>query len=600
MSSSPQIRNFCILAHIDHGKSTLADRFLELTHAVAPRNLKEQLLDDMDLERERGITIKAHPVTMFYEHRDTLYQLNLIDTPGHVDFSYEVARSIAACEGAILLVDATQGVEAQTVAHTHLAGSKHLTIVPALNKIDLPNADPERTLKQLEDILAIPSDEVLWVSAKTGQGVEVLLRRVIEKVPPPYTEQDELRALIFDSVYDDFRGAVAYVRIKDGEVRPGQEILLMSTGKRYLVKEVGRFRPQASKADCLRSGDVGYLVSNIKSCAELRIGDTITDAARPSPRPFPGFPEMKPMLFASIYPIEGGDYERLRTAIEKLRLNDSALVVQPATSTALGHGFRCGFLGMLHLEIVLERLRREHGVIIITTRPNVVYRLHLTSGEEIIVDNPAYWPEVHLIRVVEEPIVDFFIMGPRTCLGEIIKLVREKRGRIRETETIDPERLLIKGTMPLSELITDFHDRLKSVSRGYSSLDYEVTGYEPSDLVRLDILVHGEVVDAFASIVHRSQAREQGRALCRTLKQTIPRQLFPVAIQAAVGRTIVARETLPALRKDVTAKCYGGDITRKRKLLERQKAGKKRMRMFGKVPIPQEAFLKVLRGDGQV
>ena len=599
MSSSREIRNFCILAHIDHGKSTLADRFLEITHAVEPRNLREQLLDDMDLERERGITIKAHPVTMFYEHRDRVYQLNLIDTPGHVDFSYEVARSIAACEGAILLVDATQGVEAQTVAHAHLAESHHLIMVPALNKIDLPNADPQRALRQLEDILAIPSEEVLWVSAKTGEGVEELLQRVIEKVPPPSREQDELRALIFDSVYDDFRGAVAYVRVKDGEVHPGQEILLMSTGKRYQVKEVGHFRPQVTKADRLESGEVGYLVCNIKSVSELRIGDTITDATHPSARPVPGFREMKPMLFASIYPIDGGDFERLRAAIEKLRLNDSALVVQPETSTALGHGFRCGFLGMLHLEITLERLRREHGVAIITTRPNVVYRVHLTSGDEITVDNPAYWPEAHLIRAVEEPVVDFFILGPRTCLGDIMKLVREKRGCIRETETVDPERLLIKGTMPLSELITDFHDRLKSVSRGYSSLDYEVTGYESSDLVRLDILVHGEVVDAFASIVHRSHAREQGRALCRILKQTIPRQLFPVAIQAAVGRTIVARETLPALRKDVTAKCYGGDVTRKRKLLEKQKAGKKKMRMFGKVPIPQEAFLKVLRADSK-
>jgi len=594
-----QIRTFCILAHIDHGKSTLADRFLELTGAVPARQLRDQLLDDMDLERERGITIKAHPVTMYYDWKGTRYELNLLDTPGHVDFSYEVTRSVAACEGAILLVDATQGVEAQTVAHAHLAVSQGLVLVPALNKMDLPNADPERVLRQMEESLAIPAEEVLRVSAKTGEGVRALLERVIQQVPAPVSTRKELRALIFDSIYDDYRGAVAYVRVMDGELYPGQEILLMSSGKRYVVKEVGRFLPQPARTDRLRVGEVGYLVSNIRSASELRIGDTITDARTPASAPVPGFREMKPMLFASIYPAGGGDYDKLRSALEKLRLNDSALTAHPESSEAMGHGFRCGFLGRLHLEIVLERLRREHDVSLVVTRPNVAYRVQLASGEWITVDNPARWPEAHLIREVQEPVVSFLILCPRSALGDVMRLIREKRGSVASTETLDQERLVLRGTMPLAELMTDFFDRLKSVGRGFTSLDYEITGYAPADLVRMDILVHGEAVDAFASIVPRASVQQRGRELCRLLKRYLPRQLFPVAIQAAVGRTIVARETLPALRKDVTAKCYGGDVTRKRKLLEKQKEGKRKMKMFGKVAIPQETFLKVVQAGRQ-
>lgn len=590
-----QIRTFCILAHIDHGKSTLADRFLELTGTVDARRLRDQLLDNMDLERERGITIKTHPVTMYYDYSGKTYELNLLDTPGHVDFSYEVARSVAACDGAVLLVDATQGVEAQTVAHAHLATSHGLVLVPAINKIDLPNADPERVLRQMEEALAIPAEEVIWVSAKTGQGVRHLLERIILSIPPPRTTGARLRALIFDSVYDEYRGAVAHVRIVDGRITPGSEIILMHSKGRYLVKEVGRFRPEPERATELKAGEVGYLVANIKSASELSIGDTITDLRDPASAPLPGFREMKPMLFASIYPVDSADYERLRTAIERLQLNDSALTVHAETSEAMGQGFRCGFLGRLHLEIVLERLRREYGITLLATRPNVSYRVQFASGEWVVVDHPARWPQDQQIRTVEEPIVSFFVLCPTACLGDVMNLIREKRGEVRSTENVDPERLLIKGVMPLAELMADFFDRLKSIGRGFTSLDYELAGYAPADLVRLDILVNGEIVEAFASIVPREEARQRGRALCRILKQTLHRQLFPVAIQAAVGRTIVARETLPALRKDVTAKCYGGDVTRKRKLLERQKEGKKRMKMFGKVPIPQETFLKVMQ-----
>lgn len=591
------IRNFCIIAHIDHGKSTLADRMLEMTGTITPREFRDQVLDAMDLERERGITIKAHPVTMKYTAADgTAYQFNLIDTPGHVDFSYEVSRSLAACEGAILVVDATQGVEAQTVAHTYLAVEQGKVILPVINKIDLPNADVNQCKRQIEEILAIPTDDCFLISAKTGEGVSALLAAVARSFPPPQTTPGmALRALVFDSQYDHFRGVITYVRIVDGEVSPGDNIRLMSTGADYEVKEVGIFSPRPVPVKRLGPGEVGYIVTNIKNVSEIRIGETITLSRKPASEPLPGFKTFHPMVFTGLYPVDSADYEKLKNSIEKLALNDSAFVYQPETSAALGFGFRCGFLGLLHMEIVQERLRREYDVDIIATYPGVVYRVHLKDGSITEIDNPVHLPDPTKIERIEEPIVHAFIICQNECIGDMLQLVMDKRGEVLKTESMDTRRVMLTCKLPLNEILVDFHDRLKSISRGYASMDYEPAGYQESDLVKLDILVHGEPVEAFSCIIHRSKAASRGRQICVALKELIPPALFPIAIQAAIHRKVIARETIRALRKDVIAKCYGGDVTRKRKLLEKQKEGKKKMKQIGHVSIPQEAFINVLR-----
>ncbi len=593
------IRNFCIIAHIDHGKSTLADRILERTGLISPRDAVPQVLDAMDLERERGITIKAHPVSMHYTARDgRTYRFHLIDTPGHVDFSYEVARSIAACEGALLVVDATQGVEAQTVANALLAMDHGLEIIPVLNKIDLPSADVPGVARQIEDILAIPMEERICISAKTGEGVDEVLEAIVRRVPPPRPGRPgQVRALVFDSTFDPYRGVVPYVRVVDGELRAGRTLRMMSTGVDYEVKEVGRFEPRPVPCDALPPGSVGYVVSTIRHPAEVRIGDTLTDAARPAPEPLPGFRRIHPLVFCGLYPVNSADYEKLKASLERYALNDSALQFQPESSAALGLGFRCGFLGLLHMEIVQERLRREYDCDIIATYPGVVYRVFLTDGGMREVDNPAVLPEVTRIEHIEEPIIRARIICHNEHIGDMMQLVMDKRGRLEKTESIDARRVMLTARLPLNEVLVDFHDRLKCVSRGYASMDYELAGYEASDIIRLDILIHGEVVDAFACLVHRDKAAGRGRQICRSLCEAIPRHQFPIPIQAAIGRTIIARETIRPYRKDVTAKCYGGDITRKRKLLERQKEGKKRMKQVGEVGIPQEAFIRVLKAD---
>lgn len=597
MSDLSLIRNFCIIAHIDHGKSTLADRILEITGAIDRREFRDQVLDDMDLERERGITIKAHPVTMHYKARDgKTYQFNLIDTPGHVDFSYEVSRSLSACEGAILVVDATQGVEAQTVAHTYLAAEQGIVIIPVINKIDLPNSNPEEAVKQIEDILATPVEDDLRVSAKTGAGVEDVLEAIVRRVPPPATDPSlGTRALVFDSEYDAFRGVVVYLRVKDGEIAAGDTIRLMGTGRDYDVKEVGTFRPKPVSVPMLRSGEVGYVMANIKNAAEIHIGDTMTKAKRPATQALPGFKPCHPMVFTGLYPVDAGDYDKLKASLEKLILNDSAFVYQPETSVALGFGFRCGFLGLLHMEIVQERLRREYGIDIIATYPGVIYKVYLRSGEVIEVDNPVHLPDPTRIEKMEEPMVDLFLICQNECIGDMLQLVMDKRGEVRKTDSLDTKRVMLTCHVPLNEILVDFHDRLKSISRGYASMDYEPSGYQESDLVKLDILVHGEPVEAFSCILHRSKAAGRGRQICISLKDMIPPQMFAVAVQAAINRKVIARETIRALRKDVTAKCYGGDVSRKRKLLERQKEGKKKMKQVGQVSIPQEAFISVLK-----
>jgi GTP-binding protein LepA len=599
MTKLTNIRNFCIIAHIDHGKSTLADRILELTEAVQKRDLREQLLDDMDLERERGITIKAHPVTMMYKAQDgEKYQFNLIDTPGHVDFSYEVARSLSACEGALLVVDAAQGVEAQTVANTYLALEQDLVIIPVLNKIDLPNADLDEVGRQIEDILAIPMDESFQISAKTGEGVEPILEAIVKRIPPPKPEPEEkLRALVFDSVYDAYRGVVSYIRIYGGSLTRNDRIRLMSTGRDYEVKEVGHFLPKPTATKVLHDGEVGYIIGNIKDAAEIRIGDTITLAKKPADQPLPGFKEIHPMVFSGLYPVNTADYEKLKASIEKLQLNDCSFVFQPENSVALGFGFRCGFLGLLHMEIIQERLRREFDVDLISTYPNVIYQVYMTDGEMIEVDNPVFLPDVTRISRIEEPIVKCFIICQNEHIGEMLQLVMERRGEVEKTESMDTRRVMLTCQLPLNEILLDFHDRLKSLSHGFASMDYEYAGYQPAQLVKLDIMVHGEVVDAFSCIIHQSKAEARGREMCKSLKDVIPPQLFQIPLQAAIGRRIIARETIRALRKDVTAKCYGGDITRKRKLLEKQKEGKKRMKQVGKVSIPQEAFISVLKSN---
>ncbi|HWL50858.1 MAG TPA: translation elongation factor 4 [Chthoniobacteraceae bacterium] len=592
-------RNFCIIAHIDHGKTTLSDRLLEKTQTITKRESQDQHLDSMDLERERGITIKAHPVSMRYTAADgETYILNLMDTPGHVDFAYEVSRSLAACEGALLIVDAAQGVEAQTVANVHLAHKQGLTIIPVINKIDLPNADVEACRKQLEDILAIPGDEAIAASAKAGIGIEEILEKIVERIPSPRPFGDErVRGLVFDSVFDTYRGVIAYIRMASGRLQPGLGVKLMSTNKNYEIKEVGVFTPKMEMRKELAAGDVGYFIANIKTTSEIRIGDTLTEQHHPADEPLPGFQEIHPMVFSGIYPINTADFERLKVAMGKLQINDAAFVYQPESSVALGFGFRCGFLGLLHMEIIVERLRREYEMDIISTYPGVIYEVLKTNGEELEVDNPAYLPDASVIEEIREPIVQAFILVPNDYIGEIMQIILEKRGVVEQTESLDSRRVMLTCELPLNEILVDFNDKLKSVTRGYGSMDYETAGYRVSKLVKLDILVNGEPVDAFSSIVHRDKAAARGRQLTAKLKEVIPTQLYQVAIQAAVGGKIVARENVSASRKDVTAKCYGGDISRKRKLLEKQKEGKKRMKAIGRVNIPQEAFIEVLKSS---
>ena len=590
------IRNFSIIAHIDHGKTTLSDRLLHRTGTISDRDMEDQLLDSMDLEKERGITIKAHPVTMLYKARNgETYELNLIDTPGHVDFSYEVSRSLSACEGALLVVDAAQGVEAQTVANVHLAMKQNLAIIPVINKIDLPHADVPLTKQQLEDILAIPGDTAISCSAKEGIGIDEILEAIVARVPPPRpTGAPSVQALGFDSYFDTYKGVVTHVRVFNGELKAGMHVKLLHSGKNVEIKEVGSFNPKPYVREKLEVGETGYFTANIKSPKEVKMGDTVTDARNPSPV-LAGFKEIHPMVFSGIYPINTGDYEHLKANMGKLQLNDSAFVYQSETSVALGFGFRCGFLGLLHLEIVQERLRREYGMDIIATYPSVVYRVTMSDGVVKQIDNPAFLPEPNYIQKIEEPMVKAFVICPNESIGDMMALISEKRGAVDHTETLDVRRVMLTGLLPLNEILIDFHDRIKSMTRGYGSMDYEHADYRESDMVKLDLLVNGESVDAFSCIVHRDKAEGRGRALAAKLKEVIPHQQYQVAIQAAIGGKIVARETVSAFRKDVTAKCYGGDITRKRKLLEKQKEGKKRMKAFGTVNIPQEAFIEVLK-----
>lgn len=594
------IRNFSIIAHIDHGKSTLADRLLELTNTVAARDMQEQLLDDMDLERERGITIKAHPVTMYYKANDgEEYQINLIDTPGHVDFTYEVSRSLSACEGALLVVDATQGVQAQSLANVHLAIERDLEILPVINKVDLAAADPEGVRKQIEEVIGLDASDALGCSAKSGLGVPEILERILTAIPAPKKPEDNLlRALVFDSHYDNYRGVMVYIRIISGEIKKGSIIKMMATDRAFEVLEVGAFSPKAHPVDQLQPGEVGYMIANIKKTSDVKIGDTITLHKHPAKEPLPGFRLITPVVYAGIYPIDSTDFEALRDALIKLQLNDSALHIEQESSTALGFGFRCGFLGLLHLEITFERIQREFDVDVISTAPSVIYRFLMNDGTTKQVDNPAHYPDPTFIDEVEEPWVKCHIMIPSEYLGVIMNLGMEKRGVCIKTETMDSRRLLITYRIPLNEIITDFNDKLKSITKGYGSFDYEFDCYERSDIIKLEIRVNEEPVDAFSCLVHRSKAEGKGRAICAKLVDVIPQQLFKVPIQAAIGGKIVARETIRAITKNVTAKCYGGDITRKRKLWEKQKKGKKRMKEIGKVNIPQNAFMEVLKaGD---
>ncbi len=590
------IRNFSIIAHIDHGKTTLSDRLLHRTGTIATREMKDQLLDSMDLERERGITIKAHPVTMLYTAKNgETYELNLIDTPGHVDFAYEVSRSLSACEGALLIIDAAQGVEAQTVANVHLAMKQNLTIIPVINKIDLPHANVPQTKSQLEEILAIPGDTSILASAKEGIGIEDILEAIVERIPPPVpTGEKSLQALGFDSYFDTYKGVVTHVRVFNGELKAGMMVKLLHSGKNVEIKEVGSFNPKPYVRDVLTVGETGYVTANIKSPKDVKMGDTLTDWRNPSPA-LPGFKEIHPMVFSGIYPINTADYEHLKGNLAKLQLNDSAFVYQSESSVALGFGFRCGFLGLLHLEIVQERLRREYAMDIIATYPSVIYRVYMTNGTMKEVDNPAFMPEANFIEKIEEPMVKAFVICPNENIGDMMALIAEKRGAIDNTETLDQRRVMLTSRMPLNEILIDFHDRIKSITRGFGSMDYEHDEPRVSEMVKLDLLVNSEPVDAFSCIVHRDKAELRGRALASKLKEVIPKQQYAVAIQAAVGGKFVARETVTAMRKDVTAKCYGGDISRKRKLLEKQKEGKKRMKAFGTVQIPQEAFIEVLK-----
>ena len=595
-----KIRNFCIVAHIDHGKSTLADRLLELTGEVSERDMEEQLLDNMDLERERGITIKAHAVTLKYKRDDgEIYTLNLIDTPGHVDFNYEVSRSLAACEGAILIVDASQGIEAQTLANTYLAIDHDLEVVPVINKIDLPSAQPEMVINEIEDVIGIPAEDAPQVSAKTGLNVESVLEEIVEKIPSPTGDENApLKALIFDSYYDSYKGVIVYVRIKEGTVKPGDRIRMMATGAEFDVVEVGVMNPAGLVPNKgLAAGDVGYIAASIKNIQDTRVGDTITTVKNAAAEPLPGYKKVNPMVYSGIYPADGAQYEDLKDALSKLQLNDAALMFEPETSVALGFGFRCGFLGLLHMEIIQERLEREYNLDLVTTAPSVIYKVYKTNGEMVWVDNPTNLPDPAEIDYMEEPMVKATIMVPKDYVGNVMELCQERRGIYKDMTYMDASRAEIFYELPLNEIIYDFFDALKSRTKGYASFDYELCGYTRSNLVKLDILLNGEMVDALSFIVHKDSAYSRGRKMAEKLKEAIPRQLFEVPIQAAVGSKIIARETVRAMRKDVLAKCYGGDITRKKKLLEKQKEGKKRMRQVGSVEVPQEAFMSVLKLD---
>ncbi len=597
MNTLSSIRNFSIIAHIDHGKSTLADRLLELTGAITPREFREQILDDMDLERERGITIKAHAVTTSYKaHDGHTYQLNLIDTPGHVDFTYEVSRSLAACEGALLLVDATQGVEAQTIANVYLAMANDLVILPVINKIDLPSADIDGVKHQIEEVLGLPVDDALLVSAKQGIGVDDVLDAMVRQVPSPAGSPDaSLKALIFDSWFDSYQGAIVLVRIFDGVVKPGMKIRLMSTGRTFEVSEVGIFSPKRTRTKALRSGAVGYVVAGMKDVSDTKIGDTITEADRPTATPLPGYRDVKPLVFCGLYTMDNADYENLRDSLDKLRLNDSSFVYEPETSLALGFGFRCGFLGLLHMEIIRERLHREYGLSLISTAPTVIYRVRTLDGEVLDIENPSKLPEPEAIETMEEPFIKATMIAPERYAGNILALCQERRGVQESLQYLDTTRIMLVYALPLNEMVLDFYDKLKSRTQGYASLDYELMDYRESDLVKLDLLLNGETIDALSFITHREKAYHRGRQLVEKMKELIPKQMFEVAIQAAIGKRVIARETVSAIKKNVTAKCYGGDITRKRKLWEKQKEGKKRMKQLGRVEVPQEAFLALLK-----
>ena len=594
------IRNFCIIAHIDHGKTTLSDRILELTGAVEQRLIREQTLDAMDLERERGITIKSHPVSMQYKAGDgKTYLFNLIDTPGHVDFAYEVSRSMRACEGAILVVDATQGVEAQTVANTYLAVDNSLEIVVAINKVDMPGADPDGVSEQVEDLIGIPAEEHIRISAKTGLNVRDVLEAVVAKVPPPKTREGApLRALVFDSRFDIFRGVVIYIRVVDGAIKAGDAVTMMAGGVTTQIREVGIFSPDQKPVESLRAGEVGYIVGTVKDPKDVRNGDTVTAARDGAEEPLPGYTEVRPMVFCGIYPVASDEFEKVRQGLEKLHLNDPAFTFHPESSVALGFGFRCGFLGLLHMDIVQERLRREFDLDIINTHPSVVYKVITSDGATTEVDNPVKLPDVTRISEIQEPNITATIICPGDNIGDIMRLVTERRGEIVSTESVDARRVMLTCTIPLNEILIDFHDTLKSISRGYASMDYEPYGYQKGDIVKLDILLNGECVDAFSSMVHRDKAVARGRQMCKALSETIPPHMFKIPVQAAIGRTIVAREDIRPFRKDVLAKLYGGDVTRKQKVLKKQKEGKKRMKEFGQVNVPQSAFIAVLKGGG--
>jgi GTP-binding protein LepA len=594
--TAEHVRNFCIIAHIDHGKTTLSDRLLEITKTVEARDAEDQHLDAMDLERERGITIKAHPVTLSYRARDgKTYELNLIDTPGHVDFSSEVSRSLAACEGALLVVDASQGVEAQTLANYHLALELDLTIIPVLNKIDLPSADPPRILAEIEDLLVIDRSEAILCSAKEGIGISEILEAIVARIPPPKGETAHLRGLVFDAVFDPYRGVVSYVRIVDGSLRPGTRFMSMAHKRTYECTEVGVFKPDMRKTAALEVGNVGYVIANIRSLGDIDVGDTITVSDNPAHKPLRGYRPAVPMVYCGLYPNEGVEYSQLRDALEKLKLNDAALIYEPESSVALGFGFRCGFLGLLHMEIVQERLERNYNLDLIATSPSVEFRATLTDGTVQLIDNPSQLPEANYIEMIEEPYVKATILTPQEHVGAIMEIAQARRGTLSGMEYLHDGRVLVSYEMPLIEVIVDFFDQLKSRTKGYASLDYELIGYRPGELVKLEILLNAEPVDALSFIVARDKAAQRGRALAERLKELIPRQMFDVPIQAAIGRKIVARETVSAMRKNVLAKCYGGDITRKRKLLEKQKVGKERMKRVGRVDLPQEAFMAVLR-----